>query len=66
MLRVVKGGGLDHVSRKTVLSQFSEDKDIMKMTVYGELNISFSFHENYFCKITLHGYYGNHDSRGKI
>ena len=64
MLRVIKGG-LDHVSRKTVLSQFSEDKDIMKMTVYGELNIYFSFHGNYFCKITLYGYYGNHDSRGR-
>ena len=45
MLRV-GNGGIDHVSGKTVLSQFSEEKDIMKMTIYGELNIYFSFHGN--------------------
>ena len=43
MLRVVKRC-LDHV-RKTVLSQFLEDKDIIKMTVYGELNIFSRFTE---------------------
>ena len=37
----------------------------MKITVHGELNIYFSFHGKQFCKITVHGFYGNHDSRGK-
>ena len=37
----------------------------MKITVHGELNIYFSFHRKLFCEITLHGYYGNHDSREK-
>ena len=49
-LRVVKGGGGGGGSRsrftenKTVLSQFTKNKDIMKITVHGELNIYFSFH----------------------
>ena len=39
----------------------------MKITVQGEFNICFSHStENNFCKITLYGYYGNHDSCGKI
>ena len=29
---------------KMVLSQFMKNKDIMKITVHGELNIYFSFH----------------------
>ena len=42
------GGGGGSRSRftenKTVLSQFKKNKDVMKITVHGELNISFSFH----------------------
>ena len=29
---------------KTVLSQFTKNNDVMKITVHGELNIYFSFH----------------------
>ena len=29
---------------KTVPSQFTKNKDVMKITVHGELNIYFSFH----------------------
>ena len=43
-----KGGGGGSRSRltgnKTALSQFTKNKDIMKITVHGELNINFSFH----------------------
>ena len=45
--RVVKGGGggsgSHFTEKKTVLSQFTKNKDIMKITVHGELNIYFSF-----------------------
>ena len=48
IMRVVKGGGGGSRSRftdnKTVLSQFTKNKDIMKIAVHGELNIYFSFH----------------------
>ena len=56
MLRVVKGGGSRSrfTENKTVLSLFTKDKDIMKITVHGKLNIYFSFQG--FCKITLHSY----------
>ena len=43
--RVVKGGSSSRFTEnKTVLSQFTKNKDIMKITVHGELNIYFSFH----------------------
>ena len=45
--RVVKGGGGPRsrfTENKRVLSQFTKSKDIMKITVHGELNIYFSFH----------------------
>ena len=43
--RVVKGGSRSRFTEnKTVLSQFTKNKDIMKITVHGELNIYFSFH----------------------
>ena len=44
-VRVVKGGSRSRFTEnKTVLSQFTKDKDIMKIMVHGELNIYFSFH----------------------
>ena len=40
-----KGGSRSRFTEnKTVLSQFTKNKDIMKITVHGELNIYFSFH----------------------
>ena len=41
-----KGGGSRSrfTENKTVLSQFTKNKDIMKIMVHGELNIYFSFH----------------------
>ena len=43
--RVVNGGSRSRFTEnKTVLSQFTKNKDIMKITVYGELNIYFLFH----------------------
>ena len=45
ILRVVKGGSRSRFTEnKTVLSQFTKNKDIMKITVHGELNTYFSFH----------------------
>ena len=35
---------LRFTENKTVLSQFTENKDIMKINVHGELNIYFLFH----------------------
>ena len=44
-LMCVKGGSRSRFTEnKTVLSQFTKNKDIMKITVHGELNIYFSFH----------------------
>ena len=44
-MRVVKGGSRSRsTENKTVLSQFTKNKDIMKITVHGELNIYFSCH----------------------
>ena len=66
-MKVVKEGSRSRFTEnKTVLSQFTKNKDMMKITLHGELNIYFSFHRKQFWKITLHGYYGSHDSRGKI
>ena len=43
--RVVKEGSRSRFTEnKTVLSQFTKNKDTMKITVHGELNIYFSFH----------------------
>ena len=43
--RVVKGGCRSRFTEnKMVLSQFTKNKDIMKITVHGELNTYFSFH----------------------
>ena len=40
-----KGGSRSRFTEnKTVLSQFTKNKDIMKITVHSELNIYFSFH----------------------
>ena len=40
-----KGGSSSRfMVNETVLSQFTKNKDIMKITVHGELNIYFSFH----------------------
>ena len=67
-MRVVKEGGGGGGSRsrftenKTVLSQFTKNEDIMKITVHGELIL---VSRKIICKITLHGYYENHDSRRK-
>ena len=50
-MRVVKGeeGSRSRFTEnKTVLSQFTKNKDIMKITVHGKLNICFS--ENNFSK----------------
>ena len=50
-MRVVKGGSRSRFTKnKMVLSQFMENKDIMKITVHGELNIYFSFHGKQFAK----------------
>ena len=49
-LRIKEGGKGEGESRshftenKTVLSQFTKNKGIMKITVHGELNFYFSFH----------------------
>ena len=49
-MRVVKGGSRSRFKEnKTVLSQFTKNKDIMKITVHGELNIS-RLMENNFAK----------------
>lgn len=51
-------------SRKTiyyVITVVENNKDIMKITAHGELNNYFSIHRKQFCKITFHGYHGNHD-----
>ena len=54
--RVVKGGSkLRFTENKTVLSQFTKNKDIMKITVHGELNIYFSFHGKYVCFVPAKG-----------
>ena len=40
-----KGGSRSRFTEnKTVPSQFTKNKDVMKITVHGELNIYFSFH----------------------
>ena len=40
-----KGGSRSRFTEnKTVLSQFTKNNDMMKITVHGELNIYFAFH----------------------
>ena len=43
-----------------------DSKDMMKITVHGELNIYFSFHGKFYLQNhALRLPFGNHDSRGK-
>ena len=55
------GGSRSHFTgNKTALSQFTENEiaisKILKITIYKELNVYFSFHRELFWKITSHGY----------
>ena len=65
-MRVVKGGGLDHVSRK-INGRFTIHEKQRHNENHGSRRIKHLFlvSRKIICKITLHGYHENHDSRGK-
>ena len=53
ILRVVKGGSRSRFTEnKTVLSQFTKNKGIMKITVHGELNIYLLFNTQCHCSLS--------------
>ena len=70
MLSVVKGGGGGGsrsrvTENKMVLSQFTKDKDLMKITVHGKLNIILFLISRILQNHTSRLPIGNQDLRGK-